>query len=121
MADQSMIFHFLGLVSTTGNLSYNSELYYQICPMFRNSGEILVLALLGSGTHLCECRKEHFLGKGNEGVYFPEEGAKGCTGENNRHLQWKVYNKGICNIGSVIRLSGSNICPLRAIDLRQGT
>lgn len=61
-----------------------------------------------------ECQKEHFLREGSESVYFLEEGVKRCTGENNRHLQWN-YHKVVRNMGSIIRLSGSDICPLLAV------
>lgn len=82
-----------------------------MCPMFRTSGEKFPLVLLGSGPILVECQKKHFLEEESKSVYFPEEWVRDCIGESNRHLQWKVYNKGVCNMGSIIKLSGSNICP----------
>lgn len=67
-------------------------------------------------------RKEAcYVGKGKKGVNFPEEGVGNCTGENNSHLQWTVYNKVVCNMGSIIRPSGSNICSLLAVQIGQGT
>lgn len=62
-----------------------------------------------------ECQKEHFLEEGSKGVYFPEEEVGGCIGEYNRYLQWKMYNKMVCNMGSIITLSGPTIYPLQPV------
>ena len=51
--------------------------------MFRNSGEMFLLVLPGSQTIWVECKKEHFLEEGREGVYFPEERVRG---DDSRHL-----------------------------------
>ena len=54
--------------------------------MFMNSGEIFLLVLLGSETHLGRASEGAFP-RGRESVYFPEEGVEGCTGKSNRHLE----------------------------------
>lgn len=118
MANQSMLFHFLGLLSTPDNLAYNSELYYPNLSYVQESWGNISIDCLDQGPIWV---KEHLLGEGSKSVYLLEEGVRDSIGEVNRHFQWKVYNKEFCNLSSIIRLSGSNICPLLAIDLRQDT
>lgn len=123
-----MIFHFLGLLSTLRNLAYNSEpsLLSEFIPCSGILGKYFYYLCLEQRPIWVECQKEVFprgrkqgywVGEGENGVYFPE-GVGSCTGDSNRYLQWKVHNKAVCNVGSIIRLSGSNTCSLLAMQTK---
>lgn len=79
-----MIFHFPDLLSTTGNLANNSELYNPnlfLCPGIL--GKYIYWFCLDQRPIWVEYEKEHFLREGREGVYFPEERVRD---ENSRYL-----------------------------------